>query len=142
MDGMELWLFAVAMGTSALGGMLGMASGVFIVPLLTLFGHLPLRTAIAASIVSVIACSCGGAAPFLKERLTNVRLAIVLEVATTAGALTGVALTGVIEPRVLYLIFAAILVLSACQMLARREVSTAAAAGGGQWRLQGSYPDR
>jgi hypothetical protein len=27
--------------------------------------------------------SCGGSAPFLKNRLTNIRLAIVLETATT-----------------------------------------------------------
>ena len=67
-----------------------MASGIFIVPLLTMFGHIEIHTAIGASIVSVIACSCGGAAPFLKNRLTNIRLAIVLEMATTTGALTGV----------------------------------------------------
>jgi uncharacterized protein len=34
--GTELWLFAVSFGASALGGMLGMASGIFIVPVLTL----------------------------------------------------------------------------------------------------------
>jgi uncharacterized membrane protein YfcA len=32
--GTELWLFAVSLGASALGGMLGMASGIFIVPVL------------------------------------------------------------------------------------------------------------
>jgi uncharacterized membrane protein YfcA len=81
----ELWLFAVSVGASALGGMLGMASGIFIVPILTIFGHVDIRSAIGASIVSVIACSCSSAAPFLKARLTNVRLAIALETATTAG---------------------------------------------------------
>jgi uncharacterized protein len=91
----ELWLFAVSVGASALGGMLGMASGIFIVPILTIFGHVDIRSAIGASIVSVIACSCSSAAPFLKARLTNVRLAIVLETATTAGALSGVLLGGV-----------------------------------------------
>src|SRR5580698_11557019 len=101
--GFALWLFAVSLGASALGGTLGMASGIFIVPILTMFGHVEIRTAIGASIVSVIACSCGSAAPFLKERLTNIRLAIVLEVATTLGALTGVLLAGVIP--VPYLFF-------------------------------------
>ena len=82
----QLWLFAMSVGASAFGGMLGMASGIFIVPILTIFGHIDIRSAIGASIVSVIACSCSSAAPFLKARLTNVRLAIVLETATTAGA--------------------------------------------------------
>jgi uncharacterized membrane protein YfcA len=88
--GTELWLFAVSLGASALGGMLGMASGIFIVPVLTMCCPIDIRSAVGASIVSVIACSCSSAAPFLKGRLTNVRLAIVLETATTAGALTGI----------------------------------------------------
>jgi uncharacterized membrane protein YfcA len=63
-----------------------MASGIFIVPTLTVVAGVDVHLAIGASIVSVIACSCGSAAPLLKERLTNVRLAIVLETATTLGA--------------------------------------------------------
>jgi hypothetical protein len=87
------WLFVVSVCASALGGMLGMAGGIFIVPVLTLFGHID--KAIGASIVSVIASSCGCAAPFLKSGLANIRLAMVLETATTLGALTGVLLAGV-----------------------------------------------
>ena len=109
----SLWLYAVSMVASARGGMLGMASGIFIVPLLTMFGHIEIHTAIGASIVSVIACSCGGAAPFLKNRLTNIRLAIVLETATTTGALTGVVLAGIVPVPYLYLLFAVILFVSA-----------------------------
>jgi uncharacterized protein len=115
----EAWLFAVALGTSMLGGLLGMASGIFIVPVLTMFGGIEIHTAIGASLISVIACSCGGAAPFLKERLTHIRLAILLEVATTFGALCGVFLAGLIRTNYLFLIFALILLLSAQQMLVR-----------------------
>ena len=120
-DSFSVWLFAVSIAASALGGMLGMASGIFIVPLLTIFGHIEIHTAVGASIVSVIACSCGGAAPFLKNRLTNIRLAIVLETATTTGALSGVLLAGIVPVSYLYLLFAVILFLSAHQMLARRR---------------------
>ena len=119
----QLWLFTISVGASAFGGMLGMASGIFIVPILTIFGHIDIRSAIGASIVSVIACSCSSAAPFLKARLTNVRLAIVLETATTAGALSGVLLAGAIPRSYLFLIFAVILLLSAHQMLAKRRDS-------------------
>jgi len=148
-----LWLFAVSLGASALGGMLGMASGIFIVPILTTFGHLGIHVAIGASIVSVIACSCGGAAPFLRGRLTNVRLAVVLETATTLGALSGVLLSGLVPVAALYFIFGVILIVSARQMLARRAdpVVAKTAAGGdaacrGSWsaalQLDSSYPDR
>jgi uncharacterized membrane protein YfcA len=155
-DSFTLWLFAVSVGASALGGMLGMASGIFIVPILTLFGHVEIHTAIGASIVSVIACSCGGAAEFLKNRLTNIRLAIVLEIATTTGALTGVLLSGIVPVSYLYFLFAVILFLSAQQMLARRrdpapasvaEPAVRSAAepairSRDKLRLDSTYPDR
>jgi len=145
-SGTQLWLFAMSVGASALGGMLGMASGIFIVPILTIFGHIDIRSAIGASIVSVIACSCSSAAPFLKARLTNVRLAIVLETATTAGALSGVLLAGAIPRSYLFLIFGVILLLSAHQMLAKRHdpalTSTSLRPAVGIWRLDSSYPDR
>jgi hypothetical protein len=132
--------------------MLGMAGGIFIVPILTVFGHIDIHTAIGASLVSVIACSCGSAKPYLKGRLTNIRLAIVLEVATTLGALTGVLLIGVIPVPYLFFLFAAILLLSAQQMLAKRgDPATSAVVAhprpdSRQWaeilRLDSHYPDR
>jgi uncharacterized membrane protein YfcA len=145
--GFILWLFAVSVAASALGGLLGMAGGIFIVPILTMFGHIDIHTAIGASIVSVIACSCGGAAPFLKNRLTNVRLAIVLETATTMGALSGVMLAGIAPASYLYFLFAVILFLSAHQILARRgdPVPASAPAVSRHWSnalgLDSSYPD-
>ena len=120
------------MAASTLGGMLGMVSGIFIVPLLTILGHIEIHMPISVSIVSVIACSCGGAAPFLKNHLTNIRLAIVLETTTTTGALTGASLAGIVPVSYLYLLFAVILFLSAHQMLAKRHnpvLASAPAAG-------------
>jgi uncharacterized membrane protein YfcA len=145
--GFVLWLFVISVGCSALGGMLGMASGIFIVPLLTLFGRLDIHTAIGASLVSVIACSCGSAAPFLTRGFTNIRLAIVLETATTLGALTGVLLVGIVPTNWLYLLFAAILLLSARQMRSpRRTVALVTGmAGDESWgdrlSLNSTYPD-
>lgn len=123
-----------------------MASGIFIVPTLTAVVGLDIRIAIGASIVSVIACSCASAAPFLLGRLTNVRLAIVLEMATTLGAASGVALAGVIPIAALYAIFASVLAISAWQMLRRRKASvlTAEDATPKRWarRLDATYFDR
>jgi uncharacterized membrane protein YfcA len=154
--GLVVWLLAVSCGASALGGMLGMASGIFIVPILTTWGGVDIRAAIPASLVSVIACSCGSAASFLDGGLTNVRLAIVLETATTLGAVTGFLLVGVVPVPVLFFLFAVILIVSAQQMLTRRgdehaqpaAVEATAAATShcpSRWstalRLDSSYPD-
>ena len=85
-------LMALAAGT--LGGVLGMAAGIFVVPTLTLILGIDIRHAVGASLVAVIASSCGSAASAMENRLTNVRLAILLEIGTTLGALTGVVLGG------------------------------------------------
>jgi uncharacterized protein len=140
--GFEIWLFVMALGASALGGMLGMASGIFIVPLLTTLGGVNIHTAIGASLVSVIACSCGSAADYLDSRLTNIRLAVVLETATTLGALTGVLLAGLVPGPWLFVLFSIILAVSAVQMLSRRRESIVAGDGRwAHWRLDSSYPD-
>jgi uncharacterized membrane protein YfcA len=139
-------LFCISVGASAVGGALGMASGIFIVPVLTTIEGLDIHVAIGASIVSVIACSCGSAASFLREHLTNVRLAIVLETATTLGAASGVVLSGAVPVPALYAIFAALLLLSARQMLMRRQVVVVPTDGkppqGWARRLDAVYPDR
>ena len=141
------WLIAVSIGAGALGGALGMASGIFIVPILTMFGHLDIHAAIIVSIVSVIACSSGSAAPFLENGMTNIRLAIVLEVATTFGALTGLLLIGVLPVPLLYLLFSVVLGASAWQMNTRRvDIFTGVEDSnprdcGSRLRLHSSYSD-
>lgn len=137
-------LFGASLFASALGGVLGMASGIFIVPILIFAFHLDVRAAIGASLVSVIACSCGSAASFLRHRLTNVRLAIVLETATTLGAATGVLLSGVLPVAFLFFVFAVVLLVSAKQMLTQRSDSprTPASSTVSRGRLDSSYPDR
>ncbi len=125
--GWTLYLLVTALGASALGGMLGMAGGILVVPILTASG-IDIRTAIAASIVSVIASSCASAGPYLRRGFTNVRLALVLELATTLGAVSGVMLTGLVPTRFLYALFAVILLVSARQMTALRGSSLEAPA--------------
>jgi len=111
----------MSLAAGTLGGVLGMAAGIFVVPALTLIFGIDIRHAVGASLVSVIACSCGSAASAMENRLTNVRLAILLEIGTTLGALTGVVLGGIFRSSVLYLLFAAILLLSAHQMFLKRK---------------------
>src|SRR6185312_8790431 len=104
---------------------------------------LDIRTAITASIISVVACSCGGAGAALRAGLVNIRLAVVLEVATTLGALSGVLIFGLVPKSGLYGLFAAILVLSAYQMLRpRRELAEHEVSVRHPWAaFDGAYPD-
>jgi uncharacterized membrane protein YfcA len=113
----------MSLAASMLGGMLGMASGIFVVPALTLLFGIEIRHAVGASLISVIACSCGSAASAMENRLTNVRLAILLEIGTTLGALSGVVLAGLFPSSVLFLLFSVILLVSAHQMFRKRVAS-------------------
>lgn len=84
---------------SPVGGLLGMASGIFLVPILMTGAHLPIHAAVALSLVSVIVCSCASAPAYLQAGLTNIRLAVVLEVATTTGSLCGALSSALLSPR-------------------------------------------
>lgn len=65
-------------------GLLGLGGGIIVVPILTLGFGVNIRYAIAASLISIVAASSGAAASFLKDHLTNLRLAVLLEVGTVA----------------------------------------------------------
>ena len=88
--------FAISLGAGVLGSFLGLGGGIVIVPALTLLLHIDIRYAIGASIVAVIATSSGAAAAYVRNHMTNIRVAMFLEIATTAGAITGAYLAGVV----------------------------------------------
>ncbi len=90
--------------------MLGIGGGVLLIPLLTGFLGIPIKTAISTSIVSVIATSCAAGAVYVGRGLTHNRLAMVLEIATTAGALAGGITAVLIRPQLLALFFGLILI--------------------------------
>jgi uncharacterized membrane protein YfcA len=117
-SGLFAELFAAAVAANAIGSALGMAGGIFVVPLLVGVSHSAPHVAIAVSLVSVVACSCASAPQFLRAGLTDVRLAVVLEVATASGAFVGVLLVGLMSGAVLFALFSAVLLLSAVQIVA------------------------
>src|SRR3954453_22709066 len=84
-----------------LGSLTGLGGGIIVVPMLVFLFRVDFRYAVGASLVSVIATSSGAAAAYVREGFTNVRVGILLEVATVTGALVGGALTGVIDPSLL-----------------------------------------
>ena len=80
---------AVSFAAGLLGSLTGLGGGVVLVPLLTIFFHVDIRYAIGASLVSVIATSSGAAAAYVKEGISNIRIGMFLEMATTVGRAAG-----------------------------------------------------
>ena len=112
-----LLVLAVAVAAGIVGALLGLGGGIVVVPALTLLFGIDIRFAIGASIVAVIATSTGSAAAYVRERLTNLRVAMLLELTTTAGAICGAWLAGRIGGRWLFLCFGLVLLYAAVTML-------------------------
>ncbi len=106
-------LLALAIAAGFIGAISGLGGGVFIVPALVLFAKMPMRVAVGASMISVVATSAGASVAFVRDGFTNLRLAMLLECATVSGAVTGAFLAGHVPTIVLEFVFAAMMLLSA-----------------------------
>ena len=93
-----------------LGSLTGLGGGVVIIPLLTLVFKVDIHYAIGASLVSVIATSSGAAAAYVKEGITNIRLGMFLEVATTVGAIVGAWLATWLSTSIIAILFGLVLI--------------------------------
>jgi uncharacterized protein len=106
-------VFVGSLAAGFLGALTGLGGGVVIVPLLTLVFHVDIRYAIGAALVSVIATSSGAAAAYVREGYSNIRVGMFLEMATTVGALVGVAVALHLHASVIAIIFGVVLIYSA-----------------------------
>jgi uncharacterized membrane protein YfcA len=85
----DLGIFLVCIGAGLIGALAGVGGGIIVVPALTILFGIDIRLAIGASIVSVIATSSGAAAAYVRDRMTDMRVGMFLELATTTGAIAG-----------------------------------------------------
>lgn len=117
----SVFVFFCAIIAGIFGSLLGLGGGIILTPILTLLLGVDIRLAIGASVLSVIATSSGAAAAYVREHMTNLRVSMLLEIGTTAGALTGAFLGGVISTKYLFIVFGLILGYSAIRMLSNSK---------------------
>jgi len=106
-----LILFITSIFAGIFGSIVGVGGGVVIIPVLTLFLGVDIHFAIGASIVAIIGTSSGAATTYVKDKLTNLRVGMFLELATVAGAICGAAIAAYINSVALELIFGSILLI-------------------------------
>jgi uncharacterized protein len=106
----------------AFGALVGLGGGVFIIPGLALFLDVPIHTAVAASLVAVVATSTTAAAAHTREDLTNIRLGMTLETMTVIGALGGGMAGTILSKGVLSAIFGVVMILVSGYLMVRRRV--------------------
>ena len=86
---LALIIFAAGILAGVVGALFGIGGGVFLVPLLNLALGFPIGNAAAISLATVIATSGSVTARSAGKGLINVRLGMVLEIATAAGGVLG-----------------------------------------------------
>ncbi|AXY74046.1 sulfite exporter TauE/SafE family protein [Paraflavitalea soli] len=136
-------LFSGAALAGLLGSLTGLGGGVVLIPLLTLVFKVDIHYAIGTSLVSVIATSSGAAAAYVKEGITNIRLGMFLEVATTIGALAGAFLATYIATSWIAIVFGIILILSALTAFTHHTENISTVQGSRlsrRLKLNGSFP--
>ena len=114
-------LIALSFGAGFVGALSGLGGGVFIVPALIIAAHMPMVVAIGASLISVVATSAAASVAFVRDGLTNLRVAMVLECATVTGAVVGALLAGVIPAVILEVLFALMMLQSAYFTLSKQD---------------------
>ena len=113
-------LFLISLVAGFIGAMSGMGGGVVLIPALTFFG-MDIKHAIAVSIVSVIATSSGAASAYVRDRITNLKVGMFLEMFTITGALVGAAITLAAAQRPLFIMFGLVLLGAWVALFLRRD---------------------
>jgi uncharacterized membrane protein YfcA len=116
-------VFLAAFLAGFLGSLTGLGGGVIVTPVLAILFGVDVRYAIGASLVSVIATSSGAAAAYVRDGFSNIRIGMLLEIATTLGALLGAYLGTRIPISFLSIVFGLVLLQSAWQTSRQQKSS-------------------
>lgn len=103
------------------GSLSGLGGGIIIIPLLTIVLGVDIHYAIGTALVSVIATSSGSAAAYVREGITNMRLGIFLEIATTLGAVGGALISTMAPTSFIAVLFGLTLIFSSLNSLRKKQ---------------------
>src|SRR6201996_8671627 len=139
-----LILIAGAYLAGLVGSLTGLGGGVVVIPLLTLVFHVDIRYAIGAALLASIANSSGAASAYVKEGITNIRLGMFLEIATTVGAVVGAVIAVYTPTNTIAILFGSILLFSAAMTLRKKnqEALLVGSTTANKLKLNNSYPTK
>ena len=116
---LALVVFAAGSVAGALGALLGIGGGIFLVPFLNLGLDFPIAAAAAIALTTVIATSSSVSAGRSGKHLINLRLGMLLEVATAGGSLLGGLTAQALAPSTVQKLFGAVTAAVAVIMVTR-----------------------
>ena len=118
---LALIIFVAGIVSGGLGALLGLGGGIFLVPFLNLGMRFPFQAAAAISLTTVIATSSSVSAGRAGKQLINIRLGMLLEVATAAGSLLGAVTAMFLAPSTVQRLFGIATIAVAVVMLTRLQ---------------------
>ena len=116
-----LILLAASYCAGLLGSLTGLGGGVVVIPVLTLCFGVDFHYAVGAALVASIATSSGSGSAYVKEGVTNIRLGMFLEIATTIGSVCGAAVAIYLNSNTIAIIYGGVLVLTAAMQQRRKS---------------------
>ena len=119
--GLALIIFAAGTVAGSLGALLGIGGGVFLVPFLNIGLNFPFTVAAAISLTTVIATSSSVSAARTGKQLINIRLGMLLEVATAGGSLLGGVTAQLLAQSTVQKVFGMVTAIVAVIMLTRLQ---------------------
>lgn len=138
---MEVGVFAAAAASGALGVQVGLGGAAFLVPMLSGFFGVPMKLAIGAGAVSVVVNSLAGASSYLRDRIPNIRLGLLLEMTTLVGAIGGGLIVVAVAPAVLRALFAVVLLGLAVRIVTRPHAVEVVREGADPLGVTGAFHD-
>jgi len=109
--------FAFGMFAGSIGTMLGLGGGVLMIIFFILGLNLPAQQAVALSLLAVIASSSMGGSVYIRDKMTNLKLAMILETCTVTGAVIGALLAMLMPVSAIQLLLGAVLIYAAAMMI-------------------------
>lgn len=139
-----LILLAASYAAGLLGSLTGLGGGVVVIPVLTLCFGVDFHYAVGAALVASIATSSGSGSAYVKEGITNVRLGMFLEIATTIGAVAGALVAVYLNNSVIAIIYSIVLFLTGTMQFVKKQDHTGerGSEAARRLRLFGTYPDK
>lgn len=139
-----LILLVGAYAAGLLGSLTGLGGGVVVIPLLTLCFGVDFHYAVGAALVASIATSSGSGSAYVKEGITNIRLGMFLEIATTIGAVAGAMVAVYLNNNVIAIIYGGVLILTGVMQFVKKQDHTGerGSEAARRLRLYGTWPQK
>ncbi|HET9696630.1 MAG TPA: sulfite exporter TauE/SafE family protein [Terriglobales bacterium] len=112
-----LILLVLGFVAGGVGALAGIGGGIIITPILAIYLGVPMHQAIGISLTAVIATSTATSSVYVEKGLSNIRLGMTLEMATTIGAAIAAIIAGFVDRKTLAILFSVFMLYTAASLV-------------------------